>query len=231
MSYKPKLNIHKDKLKALYIDEGLNTRQIAKIMGVSMRTICRRLHEFEIPVNPKGEKPFLILQDADWMRQQYKTKSVTEIAKEVGCSSGVVTSWLNKHDIKIDRHKHRRGKKFSEESRQKLSKARKGKYTGKDNWNWKEDKTNPYQAERVSYKAKEWSKQVRKRDNNTCVKCGETKKLHAHHIKSFKEYPELRYDLDNGMTLCVSCHQKEHKRPFPKWLFEQEEISKSAAHS
>lgn len=54
-----------------------------------------------------------------------------------------------------------------------------------------------------------WRKAVYKRDNYTCVECGECDgELHAHHIKSWADYPELRYDIDNGQTLCEDCHKK-----------------------
>ena len=66
----------------------------------------------------------------------------------------------------------------------------------------------------------EWRNHVFERDNYTCQKCGEHSgnghavELHPHHIKPFATNPLLRYDLDNGITLCKSCHRKEHNHVF-----------------
>ena len=52
----------------------------------------------------------------------------------------------------------------------------------------------------------------------TCKECGKTKEkigvenINAHHIKDFMKYPELRYEIANGKTLCNSCHKKEHDK-------------------
>lgn len=58
---------------------------------------------------------------------------------------------------------------------------------------------------------KEWRKAVYARDNYRCVKCGSKVKINAHHIKSWKYYPDLRYNLSNGITLCEACHIKLHR--------------------
>lgn len=51
------------------------------------------------------------------------------------------------------------------------------------------------------------------RDDYTCQHCGKKGcELNAHHTKSYKNHKKLRLDISNGITLCVPCHKKEHKR-------------------
>ena len=61
---------------------------------------------------------------------------------------------------------------------------------------------------------KEWRRKVYARDKYTCQYpgCGAKKNLHAHHIRKWAEYPLLRFDPNNGITLCYKCHKKVQNR-------------------
>jgi len=92
--------------------------------------------------------------------------------------------------------------------------SKKCKYTlmskalsGKKNHNWKGGVSpRPLNSKRY----RDWRDGVFKRDNYVCVNCGysDGRILNAHHKKDWSSYPKLRYDIDNGETLCVSCHKK-----------------------
>ena len=59
-----------------------------------------------------------------------------------------------------------------------------------------------------------WADAVRERDNYTCWRCGYyNKNNHAHHIATRARRPDLKLDIDNGMTLCMSCHGWVHYHP------------------
>ena len=63
-----------------------------------------------------------------------------------------------------------------------------------------------------------WALAVLKRDKK-CFKCGATERLQAHHIEHWKDCPEKRFDLENGVALCVYCHHSQHPNiPLEKFV-------------
>lgn len=55
---------------------------------------------------------------------------------------------------------------------------------------------------------KKWRSDVFARDGWTCQTCGVRGcYLEAHHIKSWAKFPQLRYEINNGVTLCKGCHK------------------------
>ena len=98
----------------------------------------------------------------------------------------------------------RTGQKHSMESRRKQSESQKGS----GNHQWRGGLTTINQQIRKSLQYRLWREAVFMRDKWKCVWCGAKGDMHADHIKPFSLFPELRFAIDNGRTLCVPCHKK-----------------------
>lgn len=145
---------------------------------------------------------------------------------------------------------------FSKETRLKMSLSRKGKVpwnkgkkgvqkgywagkkrpeiSGENNYQWIEDRTliKKYidSAERNSQAVRRWRSKVWKRDNYKCRIADNNcnGKIEAHHILSWRDFVELRYEVNNGITLCHAHHPRaraEEKRLIPTF---QELVSVSS---
>lgn len=73
---------------------------------------------------------------------------------------------------------------------------------------------------RGTYQYDEWRNAIYRRDDYTCQCCGARSKkdspvsLNAHHINNFSTNYELRFNIDNGITLCDSCHSMDNEGSF-----------------
>ena len=112
--------------------------------------------------------------------------------------------------IKVSKnHSHFwKGKKMSKEHRLKLSECHKGEKGS----SWKGGINPINDTIRKSIEFRLWREAVFARDDFTCQK---TKikgfRINAHHIQNFSSFPELRFKIDNGITLSKKSHQEFHK--------------------
>jgi hypothetical protein len=68
------------------------------------------------------------------------------------------------------------------------------------------------ERDRSTKEYKEWRLKIYSRDNFTCCSCGSVGgRLNAHHIVRWVDDKSKRYNIDNGVTLCVACHKLAHK--------------------
>jgi len=113
------------------------------------------------------------------------------------------------------------GKKHSAETKRKMTESHLKRYAegavppalgkfGKEHPRWVKDREKLKKQERNDGAYYAWRREVWLRDNFTCKianpECAG--RIEAHHILGWTEYPELRYQTNNGITLCQAHHPK-----------------------
>ena len=80
----------------------------------------------------------------------------------------------------------------------------------KDKW----DGHTPIPQARATPEYFAWRKKVYKRYSGTCACCSSKNKkgMEAHHLFGFSFYQHLKYDENNGILLCESCHKDFHRK-------------------
>lgn len=87
--------------------------------------------------------------------------------------------------------------------------------SGENHWNWKGGISSEREFIKSSADYYRWRKSVFARDNYICQCCGaKNTYIEAHHIYNFSDFLELRFDINNGITLCSDCHSLSRKGSF-----------------
>lgn len=85
--------------------------------------------------------------------------------------------------------------------------------SGNNHWNWRGGINDANDSIRKSWEYKDWRALVYERDSFTCKRCGASNvELNAHHVLNFSSNEDLRFDINNGITLCKKCHKLFHSR-------------------
>ena len=157
-----------------------------------------------------GEKGWIRKGNIPWnkgkkleARSEKVKKQISETAKITGLGK-----WMQ-----VRKFSDKIKKKMSETAKRIGSGERLLHKTGNEHPSWKGGVTPKYHRIRTSIEFKLWREAVFTRDNWTCQKYGiKGGKLHPHHIKNFAQYPEVRFVIDNGITLSNRAHKEFHKK-------------------
>ena len=193
----PNAHLLKDEawLRTKYIDENLSFRMISALIPCSSLTVSRAIRKASIPVKPK-----------------HTTYGDIVYPDRKGANSPTWKGGMHHcPDCNIEI-----GYRYSKNNKPVRCKQCASKfYRGKNSAFWKPDEqksTLISKKIRHSADAKDWRNAVFVRDGYMCKICGEnTRTLAAHHLDAFEIFPEKRFDVDNGVTLCRVHHTQFHR--------------------
>jgi predicted DNA-binding protein YlxM (UPF0122 family) len=216
-----KFKATKEELYELYIIQKLSVEGIAKKYNVTKNTVWRWIKIYCIPLRgkivydetrekiSKAKTKFNISKEELFRLYVIERQSSYKIAKIFGVTEQTVLNWLKKYNISRRTHSENtsylfKDSEFREKFRKKMKEVKRKLWQNLDR---------KKQKSRTISKYRLWVETIFKKDNYTCQKCGKRGgKLEAHHIFNWVDYPELRYAIDNGITLCKKCHEEFHKQ-------------------
>lgn len=147
--------------------------------------------------------------------QKFKVDKRQNDGRTVTCRQCYETNKLDKffrtpEQIESQRKKLL-GRKYTLEHRLAISRGQKIAVE-KGRHHWKRNNRPHRDSDRTHIEYKIWKEKLLERCGNKCETCDSTNRLHAHHLKCFYAFPELRFDIDNGKILCISCHMRLHAK-------------------
>lgn len=191
-------HITKEWLIENYIDKKKSAVECAKLVNCSYTVIYRRLEKFNIPIRNNSE-----CQKGLQIGENHPLWKGGKVIRQCYICSKNILRGRWKKLIKVVC------------SKRCLSELHKKFNSGENCYRWKGGITPEQKLLRSKGDNKNWRRSIFIRDDFTCKKCGERNiYIQAHHIKSWSKYPKLRFDINNGMTLCKNCHKKVHRREY-----------------
>lgn len=187
----------------MYVEDQMSCDDIGKIQGCHGTVIRRRLREVGIAIrhhnDTKRGRPSRNRVDLDHadVVSRYMAHGATldSVGAQFGVSGQVIARVLS-------------------EAGAATKPPQPGRYAGEKNPNWRPDLTSEdREKRRDTFKQAQWRARVYERDGYTCQCCADARggNLHAHHIEPHARNAAVRWDIENGITLCAPCHRGFHR--------------------
>lgn len=210
--------VSKNILEELYDKRKLSSVQCGKLLDCSYKIVLARLREYGLHIRTFSEAkigvsyPTRKIQiDEKRLKKLYMDEKLNTVkcGKIFDCSYMTIRRRLINLNILI----RKSDTEFKKGQRPEGGFNTRFK-NGKDHPFWKNGITSLSNLIRHGLEYKNWRDKIYRKDSFTCQICNkycEKGNIIAHPKKSFTDYPELRFDVDNGITLCRGCHLKIHR--------------------
>lgn len=207
-----------------YIVKNKNAEDIAKECNINTRTLREWISKFNI--SKYGNlKNILPTKETLYMMYFIKHMTSEEIAKQYNTTGNTVISLIKEYGYTIPTRSELLSVYYEEKDGYKKVRESQSTLQGRIKSSCRQrgipldefdgfSTTEQHMARNNTY-YKEWVRKVFDRDNYTCQCCGKRgSNLNAHHLYNFSDYPDLRYDINNGITLCEACHLIKYPNSF-----------------
>lgn len=210
------MKLTKEFLTKKYLDERLSFNDINRLTGISLGAIHYWMKYYNIKVRNLSDatsearrKKYLIRRkdiphkNIEELKRLYfdELLNTHQIGKMYGVSNATIIRTFNEFGVKLRTNAD-------------------AKSLGKNGFIRDDEDRKKDNIIRTA-RWKKWRNSIYDRDNYCCKMCGSKNKIVAHHIIPRRDFPELMFSINNGITICNVCHGKVN---YNEYLFVKELI-------
>lgn len=215
---------NKDWLYNQYIVLDKSAEQISKETGLNLRTLRKYIHDFGFATK-NGRKTKNITKEELYDLYVKQKLTTLEISNLYNLGDNTISNLLKKFNIPVYSQSERmmdyyyekggieKAREIASNEENRILNSCRHQGIPREKFTGFLTSENSRVRGRTEYF--NWRKSVFKRDNYTCQCCGQHGgKLNAHHIQNFSDNENLRFDINNGITLCFNCHSLKSEYGF-----------------
>lgn len=200
-----------------------SVKEISAHLGRKMQAVYTAAYKMGLTKDGRAHKVRAVKLSEDIVERYLAGETSRSLAVEVGIAWATFVKDLDRRGIErrtLDDVRHTITPKVTAWLRAKAKTGELGRMIsarkqGIPLSEWTGHKTSKLELLSCTPEWKAWRRLVYARDHMCCVLCQRYPKrtndpFDPHHIKRKADFPELTFDVDNGVTLCRACHRTVH---------------------